>query len=303
MSFFCLRKETMPSFSNYALFLYINLAFALQIAVMMYFRSADDIKKNWPLYRCNPPYWVFSDDISKDFTYCVQNTQTNLMGFLLQPLSYATSTLTNMTGELGSSLNNIRLMLTNIRDFVTNIVESIFGVFLNLVVEFQRMVISIKDTIGKLVGITMTVLYVLDGSIKTMNSAWSGPPGQMVKALGSCFHPATPILLANASTVQMQHLAVGSQLHDGSIVQAVMKLQPTEPLWKLPAENGLVLVTGSHFVWHETAYVQVRNHPEATMLNHDALPFYSCLITNTHRIAIDGVLFWDWEDDQLAAKK
>ena len=105
----------MPTMKNYLNFIYVNLGFIAQIAVMMYFKSVLDIKKNWPLYRCNPPYWVFSDNISEDFTYCVQNTQTNLMGFLLEPLNYMVSSLSSIGSEIGDSINNIRYMINNIR--------------------------------------------------------------------------------------------------------------------------------------------------------------------------------------------
>jgi len=47
-----------------------------------------NIRNNWSEYRCNPIYMPLSDNIEADFTYCVQNTQINLMGYLLQPLTY-----------------------------------------------------------------------------------------------------------------------------------------------------------------------------------------------------------------------
>jgi hypothetical protein len=69
----------MTTMHNFSKFMLINLAFFIQIISMVYFRSALDIKKNWALYRCNPPYWIFSDNIAQDFTYCVQNLQLNMM--------------------------------------------------------------------------------------------------------------------------------------------------------------------------------------------------------------------------------
>jgi hypothetical protein len=33
--------------------------------------------------------------------------------------------------------------------------------------------ISIKDLVGKILGIVVTILYILDGSLKTMNSTWA----------------------------------------------------------------------------------------------------------------------------------
>ena len=41
----------MPTLKNYFVFALINLAFMAQITALIYFRSAIDIKENWPLYR------------------------------------------------------------------------------------------------------------------------------------------------------------------------------------------------------------------------------------------------------------
>jgi hypothetical protein len=129
----------MPTLKNYFDFILINLAFTIQIFALIYFRATVDVKKNWPLYRCNPSYWIFSDNIRDDFTYCVQNTQINTMGYILQPITYLISNLTSFSGELGTSLNDIRKMLSGIRGFTGNIVENIFGVFVNLIIEFEKM--------------------------------------------------------------------------------------------------------------------------------------------------------------------
>ena len=76
----------MPTGSDWINFIYVNLGFISQILAMYYFSAITDIKKNWAKYRCNPLYMPLSDDIEKDFVYCVQNTQTSFMGYLLQQL-------------------------------------------------------------------------------------------------------------------------------------------------------------------------------------------------------------------------
>ena len=242
----------MPTLKNYFDFTLINLAFMLQIVAMVYFRAAADVKENWPLYRCNPPYWVFSENISEDFTYCVQNTQINTMGYLLQPITYLISNLTSFSGELGTSLNKIRQMISGIRGFTSNIVENIFGVFLNLIIEFQKMVLSIKDMVGKLIGVVVTILYVLDGSIKTMNSTWNGPPGQMVKAIGSCFHPNTKVKVKTGEIYAMKDLPLGVELEDGGKVFSILKIDnpKKELLYKINngVEDDPIYVTGNHFI-------------------------------------------------------
>ena len=159
----------MPTMNNYLNLIYVNLGFLAQITIMMYFKSALEIKENWPLYRCNPPYWVFSENISEDFTYCVQNTQLNMMGYLTQPLNYMIDSLASIGSSFNMNINNIREVISSVRNFISDIIQNIFGVFLNIIIQFQKIMISIKDLVGKILGIVVTILYILDGSLKTMN--------------------------------------------------------------------------------------------------------------------------------------
>lgn len=299
----------MPTISDYGKFIFVNLGFVALISVMIYSKSAAEVRENWPKYRCNPPYWVFSTDLSADFTYCIQNTQTSMMGFMLQPLTQLTSSLATMGGALGNSLNNARAMISNIRGFVTTIIQSIFGVFLNLLVEFQKIMISMRDMVGKTTGIVMAVMYIMDGSIKTMNSTWRGPPGQMVRAIGSCFHPSTPVRCASGALVRMEDLPVGEILLNGSTVFSVMKianLTPDQtPLYKIPDESvngGAIYVTGDHYIFYDPldTFIQVKNIPGVELAPPSAFTYeFACLITTDGTIPIGKHVFWDWEDDEL----
>ena len=153
--------------------------------------------------------------------------------------------------------------------------------------------------VGKMIGIVVTIMYVLDGSIKTMNSAWSGPPGQLVKAIGSCFHPKTEIILSNGTRYDMENAPVGGELKNGGKIFAVLKIDNPnkEPLYKI--KN--IYVTGEHFVFDKTnnKWIQVKNYKKAKIQTNMILDYFSCLITTNRRIPIDDELFWDWEDDEL----
>ena len=96
------------------------------------------VKENWPIYRCNPSVMpfasVFGYNTSENFAYCIQNMQTNYMGYLMQPLMYNLNNITDIGTGLTDSVNGARQMFTNIRGSLTNIVQSIFGVFLNILI-------------------------------------------------------------------------------------------------------------------------------------------------------------------------
>jgi hypothetical protein len=296
----------MPSGKNWVNFLYVNIAFAIYIAGVFYYSQVAEIKANWPLYRCNPMYMLLADDIEENFTYCIQSMQTNFMGYLLQPITFITGSLTTMMGGFMGDIQNIRAMFNKIRTFFSSILERIFGVFLNLVIEFQRITIGIKDLIGKTIGIMVSLMYVMDGSIKTMNSTWNGPPGQMVRALGKCFHPFTNIKLKNGTTKFMKDIDLGDILEDDSVVESVLKIDNKKeriPFYLINTKSGDILVTGSHLVFDKSKneFVKVENYSKA-VLTDNIYDWFSCLITDTHRISIESEIFWDWEDHFVKMK-
>ena len=230
----------MPTGKNWLYFIFLNLLFVAYIGGTFYLTSIQDIKNNWPEYRCNPMYMPLSDDIEQDFTYCIQSMQTNYMGTLLQPLTSVSNTNTNVLSSAVTDINSVRAMFDKVRTFISSAVESIFGVFLNLVIEFQKITIGIKDLVGKIIGVMVTLMYLVDGSIKTMNSAWTGPPGQMVQALGKCFHPLTRVCMKDGTKKYMKDIDLGEVLEDGSIVESVMKIDNKKnkiPFYKISEFN------------------------------------------------------------------
>jgi prophage DNA circulation protein len=110
--------------------------------------------------------------------------QSDYMGYLLEPVNYMTSVTAGSLGDISGSMNNFRNMFSYIRDSIAGIVTGIFGVFLNMLIEFQKITMGIKDLMGKTTGILTTLLYVVDGSMMTMQSGWNGPPGQLVRSIG-----------------------------------------------------------------------------------------------------------------------
>jgi hypothetical protein len=293
----------MPSGKNWVNFLYVNIAFAIYISGVFYFNQIAQIKANWPLYRCNPMYMFLADNIEQNFVYCIQTMQTSFMGYLLQPLTFITNSLGSMLGGFMTDIQNIRAMFNKIRTFFSSIIQSVFGVFLNLIIEFQKITIGIMDLIGKTIGIMTTLLYVVDGSIMTMQSTWNGPPGQLVKALGKCFHPNTNIKLKDGTIKYMKDVDLGDILEDDSVVESVMKIDNKKekiPLFKIKnmgVNNEDIFVTGSHLVYdNKLGFIKTENYSKAELSQDVETEWFSCLITNTHKISIGKELFWDWED-------
>jgi len=160
------------------------------IFVGMYFYNIlavgiKNIQDNWPEYRCNPmvmPFaGTFGHNTGENFTYCIQNMQLDFMSHLLSPIHYLLGGMSGITNELMDSVQFIREFVNVLRNFISSIVQSIFGVFLNILTQIQFLLIKMKDMVAKNIGVVVSMMYILQGSIMTMQSGWNGAPGQMVR--------------------------------------------------------------------------------------------------------------------------
>tara|TARA_B100000902_G_scaffold397102_1_gene459903 strand:- start:3821 stop:4621 length:801 start_codon:yes stop_codon:yes gene_type:complete len=256
---------------------------------------------------------VFGHDIMSNFTYCIQGMQTDYMKYLLQPLDYNFSVITNLGGSLSMNINSIRAFFNNLRTMITDTIGSIFGVFLNILIEFQRVIINVKDLFGKVIAILATLMYTISGSIMTMESTWAGPPGQMVQAL--CFEPNTT-LMTSSGLVSMKDIELGTKLKNGARVCAVMQIsnvdkegKQIEKMYKMEGgeNNQPIFVSGSHLVYEpdlqEFVAVKDLHGSKPSLVTEKECSVLSCLITSDHSIPIGEWMFHDWEDNNGSNSK
>ena len=289
----------MPSGKNWFNFVYINIAFLIYILGVFYYSKFVEIKENWPLYRCNPMYMPLADNINENFVYCIQTMQTNYMGYLLQPLAFIVSTLGGTIGGLVEQINATRAMFDKIRTFVPDIFTNIFGSFSTLTIEFEKINIGIRDLLGKTTGLMVSIMYILDGSIKTMGSGYN-----FVAGIGKCFHPNTLVELKNGKMKFMKDLDLGDILKNDSVVESVMKINnknnsiPFYIIKKAGVNNSDIYVTGSHYIYDNESnkFIPVEKYSNAKLAKDVKSEWFSCLITSDHKIQIGNETFWDWDD-------
>ena len=298
----------MPSFNDWVSFSYITAGFLIQFGIIFYLTSMLSIQDNWLENRCNPMYMPFADDVQSNFIYCIQNVQSNLMPYLLEPIHFILSMLTDFGGGISTSVNSMRDVMSSFVGNTTNIFVNIYGAFMGLIIAFQRIVLGIQDMINKLVGVVITLLYIVQGTMDTMSSAWAGPPGQLVRAL--CFHPETQLRKKDGSYFPICKSTIGDKLFDGSTITKVYCFENCkgEILYELshnirqttmPFLNKPVMVTGNHYIFYKNKWIMVKNIPNVkqSIVKSDIL---YCLETTSQNIHIQSYVFWDWNDDVLS---
>jgi hypothetical protein len=286
-----------PTGSHWLNFVYVNIGFLMVGVIMAYIISVKEIKDNWGKYRCNPMFMIFSDDISGDFQQCIAKTQEASLGTMMTGYVDQLNEVNNAISDNASQLQSSQAGLSDFQMGMDSSFGGISSMFENGSIEMKKVSYGLSDVMGKVSGIAATLLYVLDGNMKTMSSMWKGPPGQVMRSLGKighCFHPSTPVELKNGETISMESISPGMILKDGSKVVATMKVDNKEPLMTM---DGGIHVTGSHLVQYDNnRFIRVADHPDSRKQTKIQSNWYACLVTDTHRIQIGKYTFWDWED-------
>jgi len=306
--------------TNWLLTLIIIIIFGLLFVVNILAVGIDKIKKEWPIYRCNPIIIpianIFGHDTINNFSYCVQNLQSAFMQDFLAPVHYAENLMSEITKDFTESIHYIRAFFDKIRNMITSIIQEIMGVFLNFLIGIQHMIISIKDLFSKTIGTLALFMYVLEGAIMSMQSAWNGPTGNMVRFL--CFHPKTLVKLNDGQTKMIKDIDPGDILKNNQTVHGTLKLHNldssgnfVENLYILKdgeynenMEKTDILVSGSHLVfdYNKKHFIYCKDHSDAILSDMNSKTLL-CLITSDHTIPLGEYIFHDWEDNQGSPSK
>jgi|TARA_Y100000389_G_scaffold46482_1_gene41472 hypothetical protein len=138
------------------------------------------LKTNWAKYRCNPMMMPFAGyaghDPIENFTQCITHIQGGMMGFFLQPVYFILNIITTLGGNITQDLQNGRVFINEFRNKLANVMINLAGAGGNIIINFQEIIIKIKDTFMKFISILLTVLYLLkslaEAGVGTLNELY-----------------------------------------------------------------------------------------------------------------------------------
>jgi hypothetical protein len=301
-------------FANILLIIFVTLWTVFIFYVPFLLGAMEDVQNNWPAYRCSPMILPIAGYINKqenqteneatseNFTYCTQNILTNYMGYLLEPLNYLTSGLTNLGADLVINIGSIRGIIDSIRSSVSFITEGIYGMVVNIIIQFVKIINLLRDAITRTIGAFIVFYYIVIGSAVTVGSGGKAFGELMSNPWNAvfCFHPDTILKKKNGELCKISDIALGDILDGNSEVIIVLRIKNNynNQLYKLTNtnNNGEIIVSGSHLIYTDKGYIEVKNHPDAIKTNVYHNELY-CLITSNQKIKIGKYYFHDWEDD------
>lgn len=163
-------------------FIIITIIFIL-LTVYCYLKiNIATVKDDWANKRCNPfvipiagyinkpPNMSANEYTKKNFEYCTQNMLVDSTGRAVQPITFITNTLSNISKLLISSLNAIRGMFDKVRNSLKDVSSDVMNRVVNITVPFQEIFLSMRDFIAKIQGSLTATLFTFLGSYYAMQS-------------------------------------------------------------------------------------------------------------------------------------
>lgn len=173
---------------------FIVFMFSIFLMVDAFNGGVQSVQDNWNLYRCNPAMMPFAGQFAPkgsnlstqdNFSYCVQHMMANFAPAMTQPFAHLQSMTVDMMGSMNDNTRASTANSSSFRFNIATIFGSIYGVFLNIIIEFNILIIKLLDTQGKISGIITTLLYVMTAVQYTFESMWNGIPGKMIQTIGT----------------------------------------------------------------------------------------------------------------------
>jgi hypothetical protein len=259
----------------------------------------EEIVKNWPKNRCNPAIMPFAGaygfDASENFQYCINNILTEQAGTVAGPFVGVLGTMIRSMMTFLNNLNSLRLMLATFAGGVSRIIFEFGQRFKLVFFQVKQTSLRIQQLFYRVFATMYAMIYMGTSAITAATNFADTSVFGFLNTF--CFAPETAIEVKGKGFVQIQTVALGDVLQDGSIVTSVYRFHADgQPMVTLRD----VLVSTNHYVeLPDGTLVDAEDHPDAIPSqpwNGGVERPFICLDTDTHRIPISGYRFSDWDE-------
>lgn len=258
----------------------------------------EEVRKNWPKYRCSPTIMPFASlygyNVNENFTYCMSNMFNAQVGQTTGPFKTILSSMLGGMTSFIQSLNSLRVMFATLVGGMQKIIYE-FGQRMRLIYAQLRMTMLRMQVLFKRVFATFYSVIYMGLSVITTGGNFSD--SIIFRFLDTfCFAPETEIRLINGETKKIKDVVLGDILEGGERVTSTYRfMSDGQPMVRL----GDIIVSTNHFVEYNGTLIDASKHPDAIPIedwNGGVERPLICLDTDVHRIPICNYVFSDWDE-------
>lgn len=159
------------------------MIFFVIISYFYVLNNIQPIKADWVNQRCKPNVMPFAgiinpppnqsafDFTAENFTGCIQNILTDIIGIFLAPFYYIVNSFSDILDGLKEMIQEIRTFFDSLRKAFASVSEEVMGRLLNFLIPLQQIFIKIKNMFAQTQGIMTAGIFTLLGVYQTLIAA------------------------------------------------------------------------------------------------------------------------------------
>lgn len=154
-------------FKDILLAITILLTFQLCYFISYIISSYSEIKNNWVKYRCDPVVMPFASffghDTGKNFATCIGSLQSSNMAHFMGPMNASHSMSIANSKQTASAQDSFRSLQSKTRNATGLQFVNIFGIFNNLIIQMQKITLTLRDLMLKILGTLTVIMHMISG--------------------------------------------------------------------------------------------------------------------------------------------
>jgi hypothetical protein len=171
----------------------IIILFILLYSIFM--QQKKEIYADWNNNRCKAKYiplagfiaapegQSINDYTMENFQYCLNSQATSTAGYLLQPITFMTTSLLTLASNTWIAIDSMRGMFASFRENLSEFIKQIMGKILNLITPITVIIIAFLDSLQKTQAVMVTGLFSIMSIYNAMESAIGATLEFMTKVL------------------------------------------------------------------------------------------------------------------------
>jgi hypothetical protein len=277
--------------------------------ILAEFSQYQEIRRNWPLYRCQPQITPFARyygyDLQETINFCIKEQVKEHSGEVMVPLykgmEKVMDTVDSVYERAEAIAGGVDGLLGEFKSFVVNFTNS----FRLLGTRVRISLIRTKNIFDRVYGTFIAFVYASISAITFGYNMACNPLTVFIGAIAGvdvcCFAPETLVRMVDGSARPIRDVQIGDWLSgatgETNRVTSVMRFRGADvPMVRLRG----VHVSGNHQVRSGGTWIPAGEHPEA--ISAECLPEIYCLNTTANTIPVTSpatahdLVFTDYEE-------
>jgi hypothetical protein len=266
--------------------------------------DVEEVKQNWPKYRCRPDVMLtaglYGHDANENLEFCLKNGFDQRAKEAMGPFYTYLSKFVAILMTLLKSINSIRMIFATIVGSVTQVFGEFSARIQSFFYRIQTTAIRMKFLMSRIFATMTAIIFMGTSGLKAANNFGNTFLFRFLDTF--CFPPETPVCIRAKGIIPISKVQIGDVFEDTNTkVTSTFRFMADgqEMVW-LP---GNVEVSTNHFLKHEGKWIQASEHPEAKpsgWWNGGETRPLICLNTSDHTIPIGNYTFCDYDESSEA---